>query len=207
MINSELGEDISFILYLLPIPLYSIYAIILSFSGTSVFSGTLGNPILFGVAVTAVIGAVITEISISSDPIGSILSQNSKRLQLLSVSWAVWLLLFAFATGSFSSIFANFGSANFGLLFPFLLMALSFAFGPQVIAKLKNLSREVVPLLLIVTSPFVLYLLWRASAPVIVISLAALLFLVAGILLVIFLPRVFIIASPGVSNKALSLYH
>ncbi len=197
MLKSELGEDISFILYLLPIPLYSIYAIILSFSGTSVFSGTLGNPILFGVAVTAVIGAVITEVSISSDPIGSILSQNAKRLQLLSVSWAVWFLVFAFVTGSLSSIFANFGSANFGLLFPFLLMALSFAFGPQVIAKLKNLSREVVPLLLIVISPFVLYLLWRASAPVIVISLAALLFLVAGILLVVFLPRVFIIASPG----------
>ncbi len=197
MLNSELGEDIAFILYLVPIPLYSIYAIILSFSGTSAFFGTLGNPILFGIAVSSVFGAVISDVSISSDPIGSILRQNAKRLQLLSVSWAIWLLLFAISTGSLSSIFANFGSANFGLLFPFLLMALSFAFGPQVIGKLKNLSREVVPLSLIVISPLVLYLLWRANAPVIIISLAALLFLLAGILLVVFLPRIFVVAGPG----------
>jgi len=197
MLKSELGEDISFILYLVPIPLYSIYAIILSLSGISSFSGTLGNPILFGIAVSSVLVAVISEISISSDSISSILMQNTKRLQLLSVSWAVWLLLFAIFTGSLGSIFANFGSANFGLLFPFLLMALSFAFGPRVIGKIKSISREVVPLSLIVISPFVLYLLWRANAPVIVISLAAMLFLLAGILLIVFLPRVFVIEDPA----------
>ncbi len=87
MLTSELGEDIPFILYLVPIPLYSIYAIIISLSGTNAFFGTLGSPILFGIAVSSVVGAVISEISISSDSISRILRQNSKRLQLLSVSW------------------------------------------------------------------------------------------------------------------------
>ncbi|MFQ6011678.1 MAG: hypothetical protein ACE5KG_05855 [Nitrososphaerales archaeon] len=198
MQTSELGEDLSFILYLVPIPLYSIYAIIISFSGPNVFFNTLGSPILFGVAVSSVVGAIVSEVSTSESPITSILRQNSKRLQLLSVSWFVWLLLFAASTGGLGLILANFGYVNFGILFPFSLMAVSFAFASQVIRKLQSLSREVIPVLLIVTSPIVLYLLWRANAQSIVIGIASLLFLFAGILLVVFLPKIFVSTAPAV---------
>jgi len=196
----EISEDISFLLYILPIVLSGVYALFLwilkgitFYLPSEVYLAVTENFIIFGAGVLAVCLAVVIEVSLNpSDLKMKKIEENTSRMRYLAWVYFMLSLFFAWsATGySFDLIgtFDIYVKGRYALLYPIFLFGLSFALTPSIkdFIKVPKLIFEVMPFALIITSPLLLYALWRLHLPTLVILSIPLLFFISGVTLFLY---------------------
>ncbi len=201
----ELGEDVAFFLYLVPIIAGIVYFAYEWYATAQAYSNYLGlaylivtkSPYLFIVSIVAVCVAVIAEVR-TSDPANreSIIHANTSRLLTLAI-----VVLIASFIGAYAQSGNDFGNAvtlfvdgRQVFLFAFLLILISIFLNPKEVygnAKLGALP-EVLGLIFLVASPALFYLGVRM-----IHSFAA----SAGMGLVAFVVGLVLLASSRLSRK------
>ena len=205
MNSKEVGEDVAFFLYLVPIIAGIVYFAYEWYATAHAYSNYLGlaylivtkSPYLFIVSVVAVCVAVIAEVR-TTDPANreSVIHANTSRLLTLAI-----VVLIASFIGAYAQSGNDFGNAvtlfvdgRQVFLFAFLLILVSIFLNPKEVygnAKLGALP-EVLGLVLLVVSPALFYLGVKT-----IHSFAA----SAGLGLVVFILGLVLLASSRMSRK------
>lgn len=177
MPSKDAGEDIAFLLYLLPV----VAAIVYGAVEWAILPHTSSMPILayiivgksqylFLLSLISVCVAVIFEVrSVPVSERESIVRANSSRLIWLAVAVIVISLAAAYSAGGYGvgngiSVFVQ---GRYPLIYAFFLVGISLLLSPKQIlgnAKMSALP-EILGLVLLVASPLVFYLGLKAKIP------------------------------------------
>ena len=196
MNSKELGEDVAFFLYLVPVIAGIVYFAYewYSISHSSPSTVSLAylivskDPYLFILSVVAICVAIVAEVR-TAEPASreSIIQSNSYRLLVLAV-----VVLIASFIGAYSVSGNDFGiAATFFVagrevfLFAFLLVLISIFLNPKEVygnAKLGSLP-EVIGLVLLVASPAIFYVGLKAHISFAASSIVGLIVFVLGLVL------------------------
>jgi len=188
----ESAENLSFLLYLMPIVMTAGYTLVLWASKgltlnipLDVYLSITKNPYLFLVGLTSVSLAVLVDVYGSSkEKRYSKLQENHRQIQILaticliSVVFCLWNVIGFSINSKFIQILLE---GKYSLLFPLLLFIQSLLINPNLETKIKPKSLiENLSIILILGSPIILYILWRFSLSWVVTVSIAMLCLVAG---------------------------
>lgn len=176
MAKLELIEDSVFLLYIIPIILNGLYALLLwSFMGFSsslpieVYLRVTKDPIVFLVGFVAICAALLLEIQANpKDTRITKIKENIYRLRVFAFLTIILSIICAWSASGYSSLLALLNvyvEGKFALIFPAILIGLSFALQPSIKYNLKlpSLIFEIIPLVLLIGSPLSLFLLSRLS--------------------------------------------
>jgi hypothetical protein len=192
--KSELAEDISFVLFLLPLILTGGYVIwgsaLSSGFNTDIYLSITRNPIIFAVSIGAVSAATLIEVYSNPSAVRETkLGINARRMQLLAGTTifasvvAAWISSGSSAT--LPGVLGLFLSARFPLIFSVLLYVLSSVLSlqfkvPAIASNLIVSSTSVVVLLL---APIFFFAGTTAQMPVALVAIGSVSLLVLGIVL------------------------
>jgi hypothetical protein len=198
--RAETTENISFILYLVPLISSTIYAISLWTSeGLSltlpetVYLSVTKDPYLFLIGFLAICCAVLIEVYGSSKESRlSRIEANSRQLQILAVISISAAILSVWSTigysFNFSGILQIFLAGRYALIFPLMLFILAFLLNTSLkinLLSLSNLTKNA-SLILMIASPLLFYGLWRIHVPWEGIISITLITLITGVVLLIY---------------------
>jgi len=199
--RTELTENISFILYLIPLVASAVYALsIWAAQGLSaalpptVYFTVTKDPYLFLIGFAAVCAAVLIEIFGSpTEAKPSKLAENVQQIQLLAIICLVTAVIASAwsAVGyapSFGGIIGVLLEGRYALIFPLLLFILSLLLNPSsgfTFLTPANLLRNG-SLILLIASPLIFYGLWRIHMPWMLIIGPTLALVIAGVALLIY---------------------
>lgn len=197
MNSRELGEDISFFLYLVPVVAGIVYFAYEWYVAAQSSSNTIGlaylivskSPYLFLLSVVAVCAAIIMEVrTANAADRETVIQSNSYRLLILAV-----VVLIASFIGAYSLSGNDFGIASAlfvagreVFIFAFLLILISIFLNPKEVygnARLNSLP-EVIGLVLLAASPALFYVSLKASISYAASSILGLVAFVIGLTLV-----------------------
>ncbi|MDA4129988.1 MAG: hypothetical protein OK457_04395 [Thaumarchaeota archaeon] len=169
MPSKDFGEDVAFLLYLVPVVASIVYGIYewaatasTSTMPPSAYLVVSKSPYLFLVALVSICAAIAVEVRYSNkDERNKIIQDNTRRLQILAV---VVLIISYFAALSASSYdvgngFSFFVNGRYALIYAFFLIGISLLLSPKQIlgnAKLASVP-EILGLVLLVLAPIVFY--------------------------------------------------
>jgi len=181
-------EDAAFILYIAPILLnggYGLWSWVTEGADLTalqqVYITLTREPLIFVAGLLAVCVAVVLDARYLS-PIEDV----DRRVTRLAVFCFITALIIALLSTGFSLSrgLILFLQGRFALIFPALLMVLSFLFRVRWVSStsLKNAGRGL-SLLLLLISPLTLYLLWRLGAVWYAVLVVPLLLIIASIIL------------------------
>ena len=196
----EIYEDLSFILYIFPIIINGLYGVYLWMVQGTIFSITVDiyltitqNIYIFLAGVLAIFIATFIDvwIKIRESKVQSFQYITSKIRNFGLLCFVLSLLSAWSATGfTFNpvNVFDVFVKGQYALLYPILLFSLSFLLTPSIkgIFKRSTIVYEFLPLILILLSPILMYVLWRSGSSVISIFLVSFSSFIAGIAILIY---------------------
>ncbi|MCP8304799.1 MAG: hypothetical protein H3Z50_04955 [archaeon] len=195
-----MSEDLSFLLYLSPIFINGAYALYLWISKgitsslpPDVYLAVTESIVIFLAGVLAVCVAVVIDVwVIPRDLRVKKIEENTIRMRNLAFIYFILSLISAWSAVGYSlnpsSIFDIYLKGQYALLYPVFLFGLSFALTPSIkdIFKVPTILFEVIPFALIISSPLLLYILWRSHSSTIVIFSIPLLIFIAGVALFLY---------------------
>ena len=196
MVSREIGEDVSFLLYFVPIVASIVYGIYewsaVAHSGNSMsglaFLIVSKSPYLYLISIISVCAALVIDVS-SAPPSqrDSLLGVNASRMQILSVVVLIVTLAAAISAGSYNLVngLSVFIAGRYALIFAFSLVAISILLVPKQILGTARASSyaEILGLILIAAAPVVLYLGIKAHLSFGVSAIAAIAIGIIGIYL------------------------
>jgi hypothetical protein len=200
--SRDLGEDVAFFLYLVPIIASIIYGIYEwyqfgpkshSMPGVA-YVVVSKDPYLFLGALAAVCLGFIFEVR--ETPMNervSVISANARRMQYL----AIIVLIISFAAGISAGGYdiangaSNFLTGRYALIFAFFLIGFSVLLSPkQILGNVKiTVAPEFIGLLLMALSPFVFYGATKLKLPFSFAESAGIIVLIIGIVMLVGGPR------------------
>lgn len=197
MPSKDFGEDVAFLLYLVPVVASIIYGIAEweAQGGTSTMPPAAylivsKSPYLFLIALVSICAAIAVEVRYSA-PIerGKIVQDNTRRLQILAVVVLVISYLAAFSAGGndFGNGFSLFLNGRYALIYAFFLIGISLLLSPKQIvgnARLASIP-EIAGLILLVVAPVVFYGGLKIHLPFSVSFIAGLILGIVGLVLLI----------------------
>ncbi len=200
MERTELTENISFILYLVPLVASAVYALaIWAAEGLSaalpptVYLTVTKDPYLFLLGFAAVCAAVLIEIF--GSPVGvklSKLAENARQIQILAMICIATAILSVWSATGYSPssgrILGILLEGRYALIFPLLLFILALLLNPTSnfgFLSPANLLRNG-SLILLIASPLVFYGLWRMRMPWPAIIGPTLIIIIAGVALLLY---------------------
>ncbi len=198
--RAETTENISFILYLVPLISSTIYAISLWASeGLSlilpetVYLSVTKDPYLFLIGFLAICCAVLIEVFGSSKESRlSIIEANSRQIQVLAVISFSAAVLSVWSTIGYSfnisRILQILLEGRYALVFPLMLFILAFLLNTSLRFNLLSFNNLVknVSLILMISSPLIFYGLWRIHVPWEGIISITLITLITGVALLLY---------------------
>jgi hypothetical protein len=198
--RAELAENISFILYLIPLVASVVYALtawvtngLSSALPITVYLTVTKDPYLFLIGFAAICSAVLVEIigSPSATRIAKLIS-NIKQIQILAIVCVLSSLVSVWSATDYSPSIGRLLDVllegRYALIFPLMLFILAFLLSPSI--RLSSLSagrllRNSSIALLIIT-PLTFYGLWRLHLPWIAILTPTLVLLLTGFALLVY---------------------
>ena len=177
--RAETAENISFILYLVPLISSTIYAISLwaseGLSSTlpeTVYLTVTKDPYLFLIGFLAICCAVLIEVYGSSKESKlNRIEANSRQLQILAVISISAAILSVWSTIGYSinisGILQILLAGRYALIFPLMLFILAFLLNTSLkfnLLSFDNLIKNA-SLILMIASPLIFYGLWRIHVP------------------------------------------
>jgi hypothetical protein len=190
-------ENISFILYLTPLLTSTFYAISIwipkgfSFSiPLPVYLTVTKDPYLFIFGLISVCLAVLLEIYVS--PINSRLNnliENCQQVQILALICVASTLISAWSTTNYSlntyKFLETILEGRYALIYPINLFMLSLLLNPSIRLELTSLDNiiEKTSLILLISSPLIMYMLFSLQMPWIIIITSTLITLLIGLVL------------------------
>jgi hypothetical protein len=168
--SKDFGEDVSFLLYLVPVVVSIIYGAVewAVVSATSTMSETAylvvsKSPYLFLISLVSICLAVILEVRSANAPErNGIVEANTQRLQILAVIVLVISFLASISAGGYNLIIAIslFVAGRYAIIYAFFLIGFSVLLSPkEVLGNLRVASiPDVLGLLFVVASPVLFYL-------------------------------------------------
>ena len=200
MQRAETTENISFILYLVPLISSTIYALSLwaseGLSSTlpeTVYLSVTKDPYLFLIGFLAICSAVLIEVYGSSKESRlSRIEANSRQLQVLAVISIGAAVLSVWSTLGYSfnisGILQILLEGRYALIFPLMLFILAFLLNTSLKINLLSYNNLVknASLILMIASPLIFYGLWRIHVPWEGIISITLITLIIGLALLIY---------------------
>jgi len=198
--KAETTENISFILYLVPLISSTIYAISLWTSeGLSltlpetVYLSVTKDPYLFLISFLAICCAVLIEVFGSSKESRlSRIETNSKQIQILAVISFSAAVLSVWSTIGYSfdisRILQILLAGRYALIFPLMLFILAFLLNTSLkfnLLSFNNLMKNA-SFILMIASPLIFYGLWRIHVPWEGIISITLIILIIGVALILY---------------------
>ena len=198
--KAETTENISFILYLVPLISSTIYAISLWTSeGLSltlpetVYLSVTKDPYLFLISFLAICCAVLIEVFGSSKESRlSRIETNSKQIQILAVISFSAAVLSVWSTIGYSfdisRILQILLAGRYALIFPLMLFILAFLLNTSLkfnLLSFNNLMKNA-SFILMIASPLIFYGLWRIHVPWEGIISITLITLIIGVALILY---------------------
>ena len=198
--KAETTENISFILYLVPLISSTIYAISLwtseGLSSTlpeTVYLSVTKDPYLFLISFLAICCAVLIEVFGSSKESRlNRIKENSRQLQVLAVISFSAAVLSVWSTIGYSfnisGILPVLLEGKYALLFPIMLFTLAFLLNTSLKFNLLSFNNfmQNASIILMISSPLIFYGLWRIHVPWEGIISITFITLIAGIALLIY---------------------
>jgi len=198
--RAETTENISFILYLVPLISSTIYALSLwaseGLSSTlpeTVYLSVTKDPYLFLIGFLAICSAVLIEVYGSSKESRlSRIEANSRQLQVLAVISIGAAVLSVWSTLGYSfnisGILQILLEGRYALIFPLMLFILAFLLNTSLKINLLSYNNLVknASLILMIASPLIFYGLWRIHVPWEGIISITLITLIIGLALLIY---------------------
>ncbi len=195
-----ISEDLSFLLYLSPIVLNGAYALYLWISKgitsslpPDIYLAVSESIVIFLVGVLAVCVAVVIDLWVSPRDLRvKKIEENTLRMRNLAFIYFILSLISAWSAVGYSlnpsNIFDIYLKGQYALLYPVFLFGLSFALSPSIKDNLKvsTILFEVIPLVLIICSPLMFYLLWRLHSSTLAIFSIPLSIFIAGVALFLY---------------------
>lgn len=169
MPSKDFGEDVSFLLYFVPVVVAIIYGAVewavtaaTSTMPEDAYLTVSKSPYLFLISVVAICLAIVFEVRSAAMPErGGIIEANTQRLQFLAVIVLVVSFIASISAGSYNLLIAVslFISGRYTFIFAFFLLGISVLLNPkEILGNLKVSSLpDVLGLLLIVASPVLFY--------------------------------------------------
>ena len=198
--KAETTENISFILYLVPLISSTIYAISLWTSeGLSltlpetVYLSVTKDPYLFLISFLAICCAVLIEVFGSSKESRlSRIETNSKQIQILAVISFSAAVLSVWSTIGYSFDISRtlqiLLAGRYALIFPLMLFILAFLLNTSLkfnLLSFNNLMKNA-SFILMIASPLIFYGLWRIHVPWEGIISITLITLIIGVALILY---------------------
>ncbi len=198
--KAETTENISFILYLVPLISSTIYAISLwtseGLSSTlpeTVYLSVTKDPYLFLISFLAICCAVLIEVFGSSKESRlSRIETNSKQIQILAVISFSAAVLSVWSTIGYSfdisRILQILLAGRYALIFPLMLFILAFLLNTSLkfnLLSFNNLMKNA-SFILMIASPLIFYGLWRIHVPWEGIISITLITLIIGVALILY---------------------
>ena len=198
--KAETTENISFILYLVPLISSTIYAISLwtseGLSSTlpeTVYLSVTKDPYLFLISFLAICCAVLIEVFGSSKESRlSRIETNSKQIQILAVISFSAAVLSVWSTIGYSfdisRILQILLAGRYALIFPLMLFILAFLLNTSLkfnLLSFNNLMKNA-SFILMIASPLIFYGLWRIHVPWEGIISITLIILIIGVALILY---------------------
>ena len=187
LMRKDSVEDTAFILYIIPILLnggYGLWSWVAGGADLAALQQTYSNltrePLIFLAGLLAVCTAVVLDARYLSP--FDVIDRRVTRLAFLCFITALIIAIVA-TRFDLSTSLTLFLQGRYALIFPALLMVLSFLFRIRVdLTQSKGLWRGL-SLILLLISPLTLYLLWRGGAAWYVVFATPLLLVVISIIL------------------------
>ena len=198
--KAETTENISFILYLVPLISSTIYAISLwaseGLSSTlpeTVYLSVTKDPYLFLIGFLAICCAVLIEVFGSSKESRlSRIETNSKQIQILAVISFSAAVLSVWSTIGYSFDISRtlqiLLAGRYALIFPLMLFILAFLLNTSLkfnLLSFNNLMKNA-SFILMIASPLIFYGLWRIHVPWEGIISITLIILIIGVALILY---------------------
>jgi len=195
MPSKDFGEDVAFILYLVPVVISIIYGAVewatTAASSTMPQSSYLivsKSPYLFLISLVAICVGIILELrSADTTERNGLIEANTRRLQILAVVVLVVSFLAAFSAGSYNlaTAFSLFVNGRYALIFAFFLIGLSLLLSPkEVLGNLRVASiPDILGMLLLVGAPVLFYAGLRIHLSFTISAIGALIVGIIGFLL------------------------
>ena len=198
--RAETTENISFILYLVPLISSTIYAISLwaseGLSSTlpeTVYLSVTKDPYLFLIGFLAICCAVLIEVFGSSKESRlSRIETNSKQIQILAVISFSAAVLSVWSTIGYSFDISRtlqiLLAGRYALIFPLMLFILAFLLNTSLkfnLLSFNNLMKNA-SFILMIASPLIFYGLWRIHVPWEGIISITLITLIIGVALILY---------------------
>jgi hypothetical protein len=198
--RTELTENISFILYLVPLIASAIYALsIWAAQGLSaalpqtVYLTVTKDPYLFLLGFASVCAAVLIELFGSPDKVKiTKLTENVRQLQILAIICIATAIISVWSAAGYSpstgSILGLLLEGRYALIFPLLLFILALLLNPAskfTFLAPSNLMRNS-SLILLILSPLIFYGLWRIHMPWPAIIGPTIIIIIAGVALLFY---------------------
>ncbi|HJN57671.1 MAG: hypothetical protein QF812_03610 [Nitrososphaerales archaeon] len=198
--KAETTENISFILYLVPLISSTIYAISLwtseGLSSTlpeTVYLSVTKDPYLFLISFLAICCAVLIEVFGSSKESRlSRIETNSKQIQILAVISFSAAVLSVWSTIGYSFDISRtlqiLLAGRYALIFPLMLFILAFLLNTSLkfnLLSFNNLMKNA-SFILMIASPLIFYGLWRIHVPWEGIISITLIILIIGVALILY---------------------
>ncbi len=194
-------EDLSFLLYLSPLLINGLYALYLWFSlnllPVNVYLKVTNDNIVFLVGVLVIIIALVMEVWMNpKDMRIKKIGENISRMRILAFLFIILSLISVWSASGYSSnifdVLDLYLEGRYAILYPLLLLGFSFALSPSIkhFFKFSIIIFEVIPIILISSSPLLLYILWRLKFSYNIVFPIPLLIFIAGIALFLYSLRV-----------------
>ncbi len=196
MPSKDTGEDVAFLLYLVPVVLgiiYGAYEIATAATAASGYLIVSKSPYLFLISVAAVCFAVIVEVRSTNVPErNGVIQANTSRLQILAVVVLIVSFFGAVGAGGYNLTTGAilFIDGRYAFIYAFFLIGISLLLSPkQVLGNLKVASvPDILGLLLMVAGPV---LFWAGLKVHLNFAISAIGGLVVGIIgfVLLFMPN------------------
>ncbi|MCP8307753.1 MAG: hypothetical protein H3Z54_03565 [archaeon] len=194
-------EDISFLLYLSPLLINGLYALYLWFTlnllPVDVYLKVTNDNIVFLAGVFAILIALVMELWINpKDMRIKKIGENISRMRILAFLFIILSLISVWSASGYSSnifdIFDLYLEGRYAISYPLFLLFFSFALSPSIkhFLKFSVIIFEVIPIILIASSPLLLYIFWRLKLSSNIVFYIPLLIFIAGIALFFYSLRV-----------------
>ncbi len=198
--REEITENISFILYLIPLIFSTVYAISLwvpeGLSSTlpeTVYFSVTKDPYLFIIGFLAICSAILIEVYGSSKESRlNRIKENSRQLQVLAVISISAAVLSVWSTIGYSfnisGILQILLEGKYALVFPLMLFILAFLLNTSFRFNLLSFNNLVknASIILMISSPLIFYALWYIHVPWEGIISITLTILITGVILILY---------------------
>ncbi|MCP8312947.1 MAG: hypothetical protein H3Z53_01035 [archaeon] len=197
----EMIEDLSFLLYISPFLINGLYALYLWFTSNllpaDVYLKVTNDSIVFLAGVLAIIIALVMEVRMNpKDMKIKKIGENIPRMRILAFLFIILSLISVWSASGYSSnildVLDLYLEGRYAILYPLLLLFFSFVLSPSIkhFFKFSIIIFEVIPIVLIASSPLLLYIFWRLKLSSSIVFSIPILIFITGIALFFYSLRV-----------------